>query len=271
MTMTYDAFREKERDGWNARAPRYESATARATLQSIPMLLHLAEIRPGARLLDLGCGPGYLAAAAHAVGAHCTGVDFAPDMLRVARARCPGVEFVAGDAAALPFGDAQFDVVAANFVFFHLADPQAAIAEAARVLRPGGRFVFSQWLGPDKSELYRDVIGAVQAHGDLSRADPAPDAYALSEPETARAALRAAGFVAFDSALVQNVLTVEQDDFFDFFMTFGVRVPAIVEAQTAPVQAAMRAEMNERMATYRTEHGGYDVPMPSILYAGRKP
>lgn len=268
--MEFEAFRESERMGWNARARGYDTATAGATLQSIPMLLHMARLRSGARLLDMGCGPGYLAGAAAALGGVCTGIDFAEDMVTEAQARFPGVTFHGGDAEALRFDDASFDIVASNIVLFHLANPEKAMAEAARVLRPGGVFVFSQWLGPDQSDLYRELQSVLREHADVTLGDAAPDAYALSEPATARAALEVAGFETVESRVVHNILGAADEDFFDFFMRFGVRVPLIVQAQAPSVQTAIREAMNERMEAYRTARG-IEVPMPSILYSGQKP
>ncbi|MBV2360623.1 class I SAM-dependent methyltransferase [Thalassococcus sp. CAU 1522] len=267
--MDFDAFRESERAGWNARAALYDGATAQATVQSIPMLLHMVHVYPGAQLLDVGCGPGYLAGAAAALGAQVTGVDFADDMVAAAHARFPGLRFDSGDALSLPYADASFDIVASNIVLFHVTDPARAIAEAARVLRPGGRFAFSQWLGPDSSDLYRELFAVLNDHADLSRADPAPDAYALSEPAQARAALEAAGFETVETKVVQNILRAPDGDFFDFFMQFGVRVPLIVAAQDADVQSRIRAAMTDHMAAYR-KPGGFEVPMPSILFSGQK-
>ena len=66
-------------------------------------------------------------------------------MLAYARAHAPGIEFVHGDATALPFDDESFDAVVAAFVLLHLGTPEHAVAEAARVLRPGGRAAFSVW------------------------------------------------------------------------------------------------------------------------------
>ena len=95
-------------------------------------------------------------------------------MIDAARARFPGLAFDVGDAQALDQPDAGFDAVACNMGLFHMTDPARAMTEAARVLRPGGRFSFSQWAAPDASALYGTLFGILREEADLSRADPAP-------------------------------------------------------------------------------------------------
>src|SRR2546422_34553 len=101
-------------------------------------------LSPGDRLgpneivAPLGAGPGMLV----------TGLDFSPAMIGLARARHPQIEFREGDAETLPFDAASFDASVMNFGMLHLARPDRAIAEAHRVLRPGGRFAFTVWGAP---------------------------------------------------------------------------------------------------------------------------
>jgi ubiquinone biosynthesis O-methyltransferase len=109
----------------------------------------------GLHVLDVGCGDGHLALALARAGAQVSGVDPDPRMLRLARCRFEEagvtVNLAEAQAQALPFEDARFDVVVAVTVLCFVGRPEQAVAEMARVLRPGGRLMigelgrFSTW------------------------------------------------------------------------------------------------------------------------------
>jgi ubiquinone/menaquinone biosynthesis C-methylase UbiE len=96
-------------------------------------------LRPGDRLLDVGCGGGLLLRDALAAGAAATGLDHSEEMVRLARERAPGATVVLGPAEALPFDDAAFTAVSMSVVLLFLGDPEAALRESRRVLVSGGR------------------------------------------------------------------------------------------------------------------------------------
>jgi ubiquinone/menaquinone biosynthesis C-methylase UbiE len=114
----------------------------------------VADLHPGDRVLDLGCGGGLdVLLSARRVGprGHVIGVDASPDMIELARghaaeAGVANVEFRLGYLEAIPLRDAAVDVVISNCVFTLSTDRPRALAEAARVLRPGGRFGISDVL-----------------------------------------------------------------------------------------------------------------------------
>jgi demethylmenaquinone methyltransferase/2-methoxy-6-polyprenyl-1,4-benzoquinol methylase len=98
-----------------------------------------AVVRPGDRVLDSCCGTGDLALAAARAGGNVTGVDFSRPMLERARRKAPEIEWVEGDALALPFADASYDAATVGFGIRNLSDLDGGLRELRRVLRPGGR------------------------------------------------------------------------------------------------------------------------------------
>ncbi|NOY82778.1 MAG: methyltransferase domain-containing protein [Kiritimatiellaeota bacterium] len=107
-----------------------------------------AGLRPGMRVLDLACGPGFItrhiAAELTPPGGTVTGVDLSDPLLDVARNECrdlSGVTFRKEDVYALDLPDASFDFVYGRFLFQHLDRPEVALREVHRVLAPGGRVV----------------------------------------------------------------------------------------------------------------------------------
>lgn len=111
-------------------------------------LLELAAPRAGEQVLELGSGTGYFTRALAASGAVVTGIDSSKAMAGYASqmAQRAGIaaDFLVGDAAALPFPDASFDLVAGVTVLCFAARPERVIAESFRVLRPGGRLVIGE-------------------------------------------------------------------------------------------------------------------------------
>jgi SAM-dependent methyltransferase len=127
------------------------------------------DLRPGESVLEMGCGTGvFLPALARAVGesGRVVGLDHAPAFLDASRTRLAGagledrVELVHGDAHRLPFPDGSFDAAHCERVLMHLEDPDLAIRELVRVVRPGGRVVVA--------EVYAD--GAMIDHPDAELA-----------------------------------------------------------------------------------------------------
>jgi SAM-dependent methyltransferase len=94
---------------------------------------------PGRRTLEIGCGEGRVCRDLAARGHSVVGVDSAPTLLAAARDAHPDGEYVLADAAALPFGDGEFDLVVAYNSLMDIEDMPGAVREAARLLIPGGR------------------------------------------------------------------------------------------------------------------------------------
>jgi 2-polyprenyl-6-hydroxyphenyl methylase/3-demethylubiquinone-9 3-methyltransferase len=101
-------------------------------------------VGPSARVLDVGCGAGFLSNALAQAGHRVVGIDASAESLAVARQHdeTQTVRYERGDALSLPYAAASYDVVCAMDFLEHVEDPARAVAEAARVLRPGGLFFF---------------------------------------------------------------------------------------------------------------------------------
>jgi SAM-dependent methyltransferase len=265
-------FKAFERDGWQRQAPHYADHAGRMTVAAVEPLLEAMGARPGMRLLDVCCGPGYVAAAAAARGVVATGLDIAPAMVELARARVPDAAFCIGDAEALDFEDAGFDAVACAFGMLHLAEPERAMAEAFRVLRPGGRYAFTVWAGPEQATFLGIGLQAVAAHADMSVTLPqGPPIFQLAEVGFTEAALTRAGFRDVGVRELPLVFRgARAEEAWDFFEKSTVRTVAVVALQTAEVQAHIRAAVIEAAGRH-AEHEGIAIPSPALLFAATKP
>lgn len=137
------------RELWESHADWWQTHfTEGADPEYEEQILPLIESRIGAAtsVLEVGTGEGQVlrrvASAISETQRFLVGVDPSENQITVARARSTGEFYLRSDAASLPFSDASFDMVVACLVFEHILEADAAIAEVARVLRPGGRFLF---------------------------------------------------------------------------------------------------------------------------------
>ena len=120
-------------------------------------------LRPGLRILDAGCGPGanygWLSTYGEVVG-----IDYSPEAVRLANARHPEMEALEADITALPFEDASFDVAIEITVLTVVEDDARAVAELARVTRPGGSVLLLEPAIPRLRRDHDDVQGTVRRY-----------------------------------------------------------------------------------------------------------
>jgi SAM-dependent methyltransferase len=243
------AIREFELKGWQAASSSYEGF-AGATRLFVAPLIEAVGVKPGMRLLDIACGTGLAAGAAAAAGARVTAIDFSPAMIVMARGLHPAVNFQAADAEALPFGDASFDAVVSNFGVHHFEHPQRAMAEAARVLRPGGTFAFTIWADPKDNTAWRLVYDAVAACG-----RPVPLPQTESGPATAEnfsCLMREAGFDARtvrSECVTRDWVLPAAADLVSIFTEGTVRTAALLNGQGSALPA-VRAHVTSTMQQY---------------------
>ncbi len=272
QSATAEAFHAFEHAGWQGAARRYDDAFGSLTRQAIDPLLDAAQVRAGARVLDVASGPGYVAAAAAQRGAQVTALDFSDAMVEMARTQNPGIEFREGDATALSFADGSFDAVVMNFGMLHLARPERAVSEALRVLRPGGRYAFTVWAKPEEAVGFGIILDAVRKHGNPDvPLPPGPPFFRFSDASECDNALKVAGFRNVDVRKVPQVWRFSASGMlFEAFLAGTVRTQALLHAQSAPVLAAIRDAVG-RVAGEYENHGTVEIPMPAVLAAAQKP
>jgi SAM-dependent methyltransferase len=208
------------------------------------------ELRPGERVLDVGVGPGFLAAEmAGEVGADgmVAGIDVSETMLALAKGRDASVDLRAGSAGAIPYPDASFDVGVSTQVLEYVADIPAALAELRRVVRPGGRVLILDtdwdsivWRSGDDARM-----AAVLAVWEGHLADPRLPRRLLGE-------LRSAGFTP-DTPLVLPLLNVG----FDPVRAFSAGLIDIVGDFVADRGVLPAAEVDAWKADLRSLGDGY--------------
>jgi SAM-dependent methyltransferase len=156
-------------------------------------LLDAAAAGPGTRLLDIGCGSGLLMSLAAGRGAVVTGADVSAGLLAVAEGRLGGADLWLADMQQLPFADAVFDVVTAVNAFQFAAEPSAAVAEAARVCRPGGLVGAAAFAEPER--VHSTAVHLAMAGLSPPERESEHEPYALSVPGGIDTALTSAGLM----------------------------------------------------------------------------
>jgi ubiquinone/menaquinone biosynthesis C-methylase UbiE len=213
--MSFDPRQMKriERDGYNLIGARYAAgATARAAL--ITALIAAADLQPGQHVLDLAAGPGLLASAASAKvgvgGTACpaAGTAIATDIAEAQLACCPGLLRVAADGEYLPFVSNHFDRVLCGLGLMVFPDAARALAEARRVMAPGGILALSVWGEAAHTPLLSCALDC------MKRVLPAPkvarpSVFRFGTPEALGTPLAEAGFgeIAIETIMIDSHFT----------------------------------------------------------------
>ena len=232
------------------------------------VVLDALQLQSGERVLDIGTGPGFLAAEmAHAVGPggqiHC--IDMSEPMLDMARKRCadtPWVVFQPGAATDLPFGNATFDAAISVQVYEYVPDIAKALSELYRVLRPGGRAVVVAtdwdaiaWHASDSARMSR-VLGAFGEH-----------CVYTALPRTLGPRLRQAGFILKEQRVIPQFNATWDPDSYSY--QIARLISAFVPGRKGVREADARAWLEDLRRT--GELGEYFFSLNQYLCLVGKP
>ncbi|MFN2581222.1 MAG: class I SAM-dependent methyltransferase [Candidatus Dormibacteria bacterium] len=190
MTLTPSA--EEQGSLWGMRARDWSELQEPVVRPAHQRVLDRRELRGGMSLLDVGCGAGLATQLARDAGCRISGIDASQPLLAVARERVPDGDFRRGELLSLPWDDAAFDVVTGFNSFQYATDPVAALTEARRVMKAGGRLGVVVWGSADECE----AVAHFTALRALITPPPPPGGPApLADEQRIAEMVSAAGFV----------------------------------------------------------------------------
>jgi SAM-dependent methyltransferase len=268
-----DAFDRFEAAGWERAAASYDALVGSVARRADDALLDAAHVGAGTRVLDLGCGPGHLGGRALTRSATVAAVDVAPAMLHRTRTGYPAISTVLAAADRLPFAAAGFDAVVGNLLVLHLARPDRGVAEAARVLRSGGRLALTTWDAPERCRLLGVVLDALAAAGAEPPADlpPGPAFFAFADRAAFTALLVDAGFVECRVETLGFAHPVVSEQELWWGLAEGtVRMAVLLRTLPRRTRTRARSELVRHLERYRADVG-FRLPVSMQLAVGRRP
>jgi ubiquinone/menaquinone biosynthesis C-methylase UbiE len=264
-------FKSLERDTWQRGAGDYDHLFSPVTREAIQPLLDALGVGAGQRLLDVCSGTGHGVGAALERGAIAEGIDLAPAMVAIAQDAYPQGRFAVGDGEALPYARHTFDAVSCLFGLNHLPDQPRALAEAYRVLRPGGSYGFTMWCPPGPSVFHALVQDALQRHGTPVPAPAMPSpALRFGEPGPCSQALLEAGFADPQVQELPLAFALESAETLLALARTSPRVSRQLSLQPEAQRKAIETAILSTAETYRCDNV-LRIPIPALLCVGRVP
>ncbi|MFC7381706.1 class I SAM-dependent methyltransferase [Sphaerisporangium rhizosphaerae] len=263
LAVAFDAF---ERAGWRGRSEAYKQGVAVLTARLIEPVLDEARVGAGSRVLDVGCGPGGVSAAALARGAEVTAADAEPEMVAATARRLPGVRVEHAILPVLPFGDGEFDAAVGNLVINHVGDPRAAVRELRRVVRPGGRVALTSWYYPKMraTVVFDEAVAAVGVPRPADVPEKSPF-QAYGTPESFAGLLQDAGYTEVRARTLEWEHTVDPEEWWTAILTGTARTAAVIARQNPATIERVKAAYHAILAPHLTEDGRATLPAAALL------
>jgi ubiquinone/menaquinone biosynthesis C-methylase UbiE len=270
---TEKTFSEIEYEAWSRRADVYEALFTQISNQAIDPILDKLEPIMGKQHLDIACGPGHLTAAASERRAASEGIDFSPSMIVAAQSNYPREHFQVANAVALPFEPGSFDAVTCAFGLPHIEQPQAAVQEAFRVLKPGGQYAFTLWYGPEEgNDLHKIIQSAFRSLAVNPIA--LPDHWTQLRYADERACTAFTQTAGFNAPVFHRLPIIWRlksvNDVVNVTVKLSVRTRLILDAQPQAVQQQILEHILQSVEAQQVD-GVITLPWPAMLVLVQKP
>jgi ubiquinone/menaquinone biosynthesis C-methylase UbiE len=266
--------RRVQRYGWDLASTEYDPLWEEQLAPARSGTLAFASLAPGECVLDLACGTGLVTVdAARSVGPSgpVLGTDISGQMIEIARQRAleqqlSNVSFQRMDAETLDLPHATFDVVLCALGLMYVTDPQHAVREWLRVLKPGGRVAIAVW-GKRVNCGWSPVFPIVDAEVET---DVCPLFFSLGEPDMLAQLCSDAGFEGVEQRRIATVLSYADADEACDAAFIGGPVALAWSRFDAETRARARARYKHAIAPWRRNQG-YRIPGEFVIVAGRRP
>jgi ubiquinone/menaquinone biosynthesis C-methylase UbiE len=262
-----------QRYGWDRAASYYEQSWSRQLAPAQDLLMKMAALEPGERVLDIACGTGlvtFRAAEAVGAGGDVVGTDISEAMVEACRATATArgvanARFERMEAEKLSLPDASFDAVLCALGMMYVADFAGSIREMFRVTKPGGRAVSAVWGKRDRcgwAEIFSIVERRVQS-------DVCPMFFQLGTGEMQAILFQKAGFVDATSERIITTLEYENGEEACAAAFAGGPVAMAYSRFDDATRASAHAEYLESIAPYK-RGDGYAIPGEFVATRGRR-
>lgn len=249
----------------------YESAFLPAFFaQWAPILCEAAGVTTGQTVLDIACGTGIVARTAAdraAPDGHVVGLDLNEAMLTVARRVRPDIDWRQGDAAALPFPDASFDIVLCQMALMFLPDRRTALSEMRRVVRPGGTVAVVVSSRLDAQPAFRPFVTMAARHAGPEAMSLLGSYFVCGDLDTLTGVVQGAGLRVLATATHSGTYRAPS---VDTFVTTEVESTPLVARITDDAYRRIRTDAHEVLAPFTTRDGRVEAPFEChVVVAGR--
>ena len=232
--------------------------------QFAEQVLDHAKVAVGARVLDVGCGTGVVAIAAHRlVGrpGHVVGADPNEGMLAVARRSEPAIDWRSAAAESLPLDEDSFDHTVSQFAAMFFTDRTAALAEMARVTVPGGTVTIATWAGLDRTPGYDAMVALIDDDLGDAAADALRAPFVLGDVEDIRQLLEPLG----DRPRIDAVAGTARFASIADWVHTDIRGWTLADLVDDDGEAALVARAERELASFILPDGSVAFPVPALV------